>query len=73
MVLDQGFAAELEAMFEADFRPFPGDDLRDLEQQPLWHRMASRAAYLLAPGAVGAAKGNHAGCSHGCSGSRVCF
>jgi cardiolipin synthase A/B len=49
MVLDGGFAAELEAMFEADFARSREMTLEDLARLPLWHRVASRAAYLLAP------------------------
>ena len=49
LVLDRAFAAEVEAMFIDDFgrsRPMTREDVAD---QPLWHRIASRAAYLLAP------------------------
>jgi cardiolipin synthase len=49
MVFDPGFAAELEAMFETDFGRSREMNLRELEQQSIWHRIASRAAYLLAP------------------------
>jgi cardiolipin synthase A/B len=49
MVLDAGFAGELEAMFEADFARSREMTPADLARLPLWHRMASRAAYLLAP------------------------
>ncbi|MBF8221072.1 cardiolipin synthase [Halomonas sp. 328] len=49
LVMDPHFAAEVEAMFEDDFarsrRMRPGE----IEAQPLWHRVAARAAYLLAP------------------------
>lgn len=49
MVFDRGFTAELEAMFETDFELSREMNLRELERQSIWHRIASRAAYLLAP------------------------
>ena len=49
MVMDAHFAEEVEAMFEDDFARSRKMNVADVQEQPLWHRFASRAAYLLAP------------------------
>lgn len=47
--LDAGFNEEVEQMFIEDFKRSRLMQLDDIEQLPLWFRIASRAAYLLAP------------------------
>jgi cardiolipin synthase A/B len=49
LVMDPSFAADVEAMFEADFARSRRMQLEEIEQQPLWHRVAARGAYLFAP------------------------
>ncbi|PMR67173.1 cardiolipin synthase [Halomonas heilongjiangensis] len=49
LVMDPAFAAEVEAMFEEDFARARQMRREDIEDQPLWHRVAARAAHLLAP------------------------
>lgn len=49
LALDQDFAADVERMFLADFARARSMSREDVDNQPLWHRIASRAAYLLAP------------------------
>ena len=49
LVMDPSFAADVEAMFEADFARSRRMVLEEIEQQPLWHRLAARGAYLFAP------------------------
>jgi len=46
---DHGFAAEVEAMLENDFSQCRSVTLEELENRPLWRKLVSRAAYLLAP------------------------
>jgi cardiolipin synthase A/B len=48
-VMDRGFARRTQAMFEADFARSRRMAPADVEERPLWFRVASRAAYLLAP------------------------
>lgn len=48
-VIDQVFAAEMEDMFEADFARSRSMTWAEIEDKPLWFRVASRAAYLMAP------------------------
>ncbi|EWH03929.1 hypothetical protein Q427_00710 [Halomonas sp. BC04] len=49
LVMDPSFAADVEAMFEADFARSRRMELEEIERQPLWHRLAARGAYLFAP------------------------
>lgn len=49
IVLDRRFADEVEQMFLADFESSRLMIPADLDEQSLWFRLASRAAYLLAP------------------------
>ncbi|MCC5813004.1 MAG: cardiolipin synthase [Ectothiorhodospiraceae bacterium] len=49
IVLDTGFAAEVEDMFLADFERSRLMHQRDIRERPLWSRITSRAAYLFAP------------------------
>jgi cardiolipin synthase A/B len=49
LVMDAGFAKELERMFQADFARSREMSRGDVDSQPFWHRLASRAAYLFAP------------------------
>nr|WP_232230288.1 cardiolipin synthase [Halomonas sp. 1513] len=49
MVMDSGFAAEVEAMFEDDFARSRLMQAEEIDELPLWHRVAARGAYLLAP------------------------
>jgi cardiolipin synthase A/B len=46
---DRGFAAEVEAMLEEDFTRCREVALEELERRPLWRKLVSRAAYLMAP------------------------
>lgn len=48
-VYDHGFAQELEAKYHHDFSHSHLMELRDVVERPWWFRLASRAAYLLAP------------------------
>jgi cardiolipin synthase A/B len=48
-VMDQAFASRTEAMFQADFARSRLMTRPELDEQPLWFRAASRAAYLMAP------------------------
>lgn len=47
--MDPSFAAEVESMFEADFARSRQMHPAEIEAQSRWHRVAARAAYLLAP------------------------
>lgn len=49
LVVDQTFAAEVEAMFEQDFARARQMQLADLDALSLWYRIGARAAYLFAP------------------------
>ncbi|MGJ7462545.1 cardiolipin synthase [Halomonas sp. MA07-2] len=49
LVMDPSFAEEVESMFEADFARARQMQLEEIGGQPLWHRVAARAAYLFAP------------------------
>lgn len=49
LVVDQTFAAEVEAMFEQDFARARQMQLADLDELSLWYRIGARAAYLFAP------------------------
>ncbi|MFB9146533.1 cardiolipin synthase [Halomonas alkalicola] len=49
LVMDPGFAAEVEAMFERDFVQSRRMRADEIDHHPLWHRVAARASYLLAP------------------------
>ena len=49
LILDAGFAAEVEAMFEKDFAHSRLITTEEVMEAPLWYRAASRAASLLAP------------------------
>ncbi|HET8791854.1 MAG TPA: cardiolipin synthase [Modicisalibacter sp.] len=46
---DEGFAAEVQAMLERDLENCREVTLEELQQRPLWRKLVSRAAYLLAP------------------------
>ncbi|SDF97408.1 cardiolipin synthase [Onishia taeanensis] len=48
-VPDTRFAAEVEAMLEADFLNCRQINYEELQQRPLWRKLVSRAAYLLSP------------------------
>jgi len=49
LVMDDNFAAEVAVMFEDDFARSREMTIDDVIDRPFWHRVASRAAYLLAP------------------------
>jgi len=49
LILDPGFAREVETMFEEDFASARLVTAEEVLQAPLWYRAASRAASLLAP------------------------
>ena len=49
LVMAQDFAGELEAMFLAAFGRFREMTRAAVDAQPLWYRVLSRAACLLAP------------------------
>ncbi|CAN0273766.1 unnamed protein product [Ectocarpus sp. 12 AP-2014] len=49
MVMDADFAAEVDAMFKADFARARQMQPEEISDKPLWHRVAARAAYLFAP------------------------
>jgi cardiolipin synthase A/B len=49
LVLDRGFASEVERMFVDDFARSRLMTRDEIDQQPLWRRVAARAAYLFAP------------------------
>lgn len=49
VAVDKEFAAELEAMFEADFAHAREIDPGSFEQRPLWWRIAAQIARLAAP------------------------
>lgn len=48
-VIDSAFATRMEAMFEADFEGARRMVLADVDDRPLWFKVASRAAFLMAP------------------------
>ncbi|PMR75545.1 cardiolipin synthase [Billgrantia endophytica] len=49
LVMDSRFASDVEAMFEDDFARSRRMEREDIDEKPLWHRVAARGAYLLAP------------------------
>lgn len=49
LVVDSGFATEVERMLEADFAGSRRMLLAEIGEKSLWSRVASRAAYLTAP------------------------
>ncbi|USZ51764.1 cardiolipin synthase [Halomonas sp. DN3] len=49
LVPHQAFALEVEAMLEQDFANCREVSLDELHSRPLWRKLVSRAAYLLAP------------------------
>jgi cardiolipin synthase A/B len=49
MVVDRRFAGEVRLMLERDFAGCRRIDLAELTRRPLWRKLISRAAYLLAP------------------------
>lgn len=49
LVADPEFARDVEAMFEQDFAESQRVQLNEFADKPLWFRLATRAAYLLAP------------------------
>jgi cardiolipin synthase A/B len=49
LVLDPGFAKQVEAMFEADFARSRPITLEEVLGAPLWYRASSRVAALFAP------------------------
>ncbi|MBR9772745.1 MAG: cardiolipin synthase, partial [Gammaproteobacteria bacterium] len=49
LVPHQAFALEVEAMLEQDFANCREVSLDELRSRPLWRKLVSRAAYLLAP------------------------
>lgn len=46
---DAGFAGEVRQMLERDFAHCREVTLEELQQRPLWRKLVSRAAYLMAP------------------------
>lgn len=46
---DKTFAAQVETMLERDFTQCREVALEELQRRPLWRKLVSRAAYLLAP------------------------
>ncbi|HAR09922.1 MAG TPA: hypothetical protein DCR98_16105, partial [Cobetia sp.] len=48
-VPDHQFASEVEAMLEEDFRHCREISCEELDARPMWRKLVSRAAYLLAP------------------------
>lgn len=46
---EQSFAAEVETMLERDFAHCREVSLEELQRRPLWRKLVSRAAHLLAP------------------------
>ncbi|HDZ47400.1 hypothetical protein LCGC14_0056970 [marine sediment metagenome] len=49
MVMDSDFAAEVDSMFKTDFARARQMQPEEINDKPLWHRVAARGAYLLAP------------------------
>ena len=49
VIVDEAFAGEMEAMFEADFRHAVPIDPEALEQKPLWWRAGVQLSRLAAP------------------------
>ena len=49
IVLDQGFASQVEVMLEDDFAHARKMTLPEIEEKPLWFKAVARAAYLTAP------------------------
>ncbi|PYG04311.1 cardiolipin synthase [Thioalkalivibrio sp. ALE21] len=49
LVLDPGFARDTARMFKADFDRSREMTRQEVDDLPLWRRVAARAAYLLAP------------------------
>nr|WP_282571236.1 cardiolipin synthase [Methylonatrum kenyense] len=49
LVFDEAFAADVKQMFETDFERSRRMTRADIDEHPLWHRVAARAAYLFAP------------------------
>ncbi|MGJ8523314.1 Major cardiolipin synthase ClsA [Carnimonas sp. R-84981] len=48
-VIDHRFAAEVEAMLSNDFANSRCVDISEITDRPIWRKLMSRAAYLLAP------------------------
>jgi cardiolipin synthase len=49
IVVDEGFAAEVEQMFLADFANAQKMTIADVDSRSVWFRGMARAAYLTAP------------------------
>jgi cardiolipin synthase len=49
VVIDDNFASQIEEMLQTDFANASLVTTGQLEARPFWFRLASRAAYLLAP------------------------
>lgn len=49
MVSDRAFAAQVEAMFEEDFKQSREDEAHGLRQRPLYYRLLARAARIFSP------------------------
>lgn len=49
LVMDPDFAGDVEAMFERDFARSRRMTREEIYDNPLWHRVAARGAYLFAP------------------------
>jgi cardiolipin synthase A/B len=49
LVVDRDFASDVERMFLQDFARSRQMARDDIDDRPLWHRVAGRGAYLLAP------------------------
>ncbi len=49
LIVDRDFARDVEAMFERDFARSRQMTREDIDDRPLWHRVAARGAYLFAP------------------------
>ncbi|MBN8411205.1 cardiolipin synthase [Halomonas denitrificans] len=49
LVPHRGFASEVEAMLQQDFANCREVTLEEMRARPLWRKLVSRAAYLLAP------------------------
>ena len=49
VVIDDGFASQVESMFQTDFANATAVTTEQLEARSFWFKLASRAAHLLAP------------------------